>query len=86
MKLYNLVVRGPRKLQSGRPKSQAALVQGKKPGRKGTGGLARKSMNELEEAERIRKMEDQLASFDNPQPVQQDVDSDESSDEESDED
>ncbi len=39
------------------------MGQGKKMGRKGTGGVTRKHMNEQEEADRIRRMEAQLQSF-----------------------
>ncbi|KAK1926264.1 putative Bromodomain transcription initiation factor [Papiliotrema laurentii] len=57
-KLYNLVVRGGRKA----PKNKNRPL--KKTGRKATGGANRKFMNEDEEADRIRKMEAQLQSFD----------------------
>lgn len=56
LKLYELVVRGPKKAK-----------QVKKSGNGGnkhaTGGLNRKSMNEEVEAERIRKLEAKLAGF-----------------------
>ncbi|KAK8845381.1 hypothetical protein IAR55_006094 [Kwoniella newhampshirensis] len=65
LKLYNLVCRGGRTGKTGRPKGQTAMgVQGKKPGRKAMGGASRKSVNEREEAERIKRMEAQLQSFD----------------------
>ena len=64
--LYNLVCRGgaPRRNGPGRPKGQAAVVGGKKPGRKATGGYGKRMMNEQEEAARIARMEAQLQSFD----------------------
>ncbi|RXK37656.1 hypothetical protein M231_05068 [Tremella mesenterica] len=60
VKLYNLVCRGGRKLTRKVQKSKPSLGSG----RKATGGTARKSMNEQEEAERIRRMEEQLKGFD----------------------
>jgi len=59
LKLYNLVVRGRK---TGRSKAGA-----KKTGRKATGGANRKFMNEDEEAERIRKMEEKLNTFEGAQ-------------------
>lgn len=56
LKLYNLVVRGPKKAK--REKT------GKN--KHGTGGLARKSMNEEVEAEKIRMLEAKLGAFDGP--------------------
>ena len=80
VKLYNLVVRGGRKL--------TRKVLKPKGGRKATGGANRKTMNEAEEAERIRRMEEQLASF-NSQPsgqgMGQGYDSESSEDESSEE-
>ena len=66
--LYNLVCRGgaPRRNGPGRPKGQSAVVGGKKPGRKATGGYNKRSMNEQEDGERIARMEAQLQSFDAP--------------------
>lgn len=58
LKLYNLVVRGGRKA----PKNKNAPL--KKTGRKATGGANRKYMNEEEEADRIRRMEQQLQNYD----------------------
>ncbi|KAL7414367.1 hypothetical protein BDY24DRAFT_386720 [Mrakia frigida] len=55
LKLYNLVVRGPKK-----PRSRKGGGGGNKGG---TGGLNRKSMDEGVEAERIRKLEAQAAAF-----------------------
>jgi bromodomain-containing factor 1 len=81
MKLYALVVRGSRK--PARPRSSAP----KKTGRKATGGASRKFMNEDEEAERIRRMEAQLQSFDSGRGAQPaygfEEEADDSSDEES---
>lgn len=59
LKLYNLVVRGRK---TGRSKAGA-----KKTGRKATGGANRKFMNEDEEAERIRKMEEKLNTYEGAQ-------------------
>jgi bromodomain-containing factor 1 len=81
VKLYNLVCRGGRK--PGRPKGQTAVGQGKKPGRKGTGGVSKRSMNEQEEAARIKRMEQQLQNF-NSQPTYEETD-ESSEEEESDE-
>ncbi|ORY31924.1 hypothetical protein BCR39DRAFT_479450 [Naematelia encephala] len=61
-KLYKLVCGPKRKM--GRKSNSAMGQSSKKPGRKGTGGVSRKSMNEQEEADRIRRMEAQLQSFD----------------------
>ncbi|WWD22326.1 hypothetical protein CI109_106817 [Kwoniella shandongensis] len=65
LKLYNLVCRGGRSGKAGRPKGQLATgAQGKKAAKKAIGGASRKSVNEREEAERIKRMEAQLQSFD----------------------
>ena len=66
--LYNLVCRGgaPRRSTAGRPKNQSAVVAGKKPGRKATGGYSKRMMNEQEEADRIARMEAQLQTFNEP--------------------
>lgn len=45
------------------------MVQVKKAARKSLGGVRRKHMNEQEEAERIRKMEEQLQSFEGGGPA-----------------
>ncbi|WVQ80446.1 hypothetical protein IAT38_002551 [Cryptococcus sp. DSM 104549] len=64
LKLYNLVCRGGR--SSAGPK-RAKNGQGKKAtggtGKKAMGGVSRRSVNEKEEAERIKRMEAQLQAF-----------------------
>ncbi|WVQ76401.1 hypothetical protein IAR50_006067 [Cryptococcus sp. DSM 104548] len=59
-RLYNLVCRGQRggHAKRGRGGKKAAGT-----GRKAMGGVSRRSVNEREEAERIRKMEAQLQAF-----------------------
>ncbi|WVF66399.1 hypothetical protein IAT40_001139 [Kwoniella sp. CBS 6097] len=58
VKLYNLVCRG------GKTGKRAKQGSAKKASKKATGGASRKSVNEREEAERIKRMEAQLQSFD----------------------
>ncbi|WRT63592.1 uncharacterized protein IL334_000515 [Kwoniella shivajii] len=61
IKLYNLVCRGGRGgAKAGRKSGGVA----KKAGKKASGGVSKRSVNEREEAERIRRMEAQLQSFD----------------------
>ena len=63
------------------------MGQVKKTGRKGTGGVTRKHMNEQEEAERIKRMEAQLQSFEGgAQQQYQGEETDSSEEESSDED
>lgn len=90
IQLYKLVCGGSGR-KPGRPKgSGAGGAAAKKQGRKGPGGGSRKHMNEAEEAERIRRMEAQLQSFNNQsmedpsahRTAREGYDSDESSEEE----
>ncbi|WWD06100.1 hypothetical protein V865_004185 [Kwoniella europaea PYCC6329] len=68
-KLYNLVCRGRRGGSKPGRKSLGGASAGpggsaKKAGKKASGGVTKRSVNEREEAERIRRMEAQLQSFD----------------------
>ncbi|WVQ94014.1 hypothetical protein IAU59_001092 [Kwoniella sp. CBS 9459] len=62
LKLYNLVCRGGKTGKRGKQAGGAGSA--KKASKKATGGASRKSVNEREEAERIKRMEAQLQSFD----------------------
>ncbi|WVR03392.1 hypothetical protein IAU60_000383 [Kwoniella sp. DSM 27419] len=64
IKLYNLVCRGGRAGKRAKQGGPGGAGSAKKAGRKAMGGVSRKSVNEKEEAERIRRMEAQLQSFD----------------------
>ncbi|ODN97046.1 hypothetical protein I350_08025 [Cryptococcus amylolentus CBS 6273] len=60
-RLYNLVCRGQRGGHAKRGRGSGKKATG--TGRKAMGGVSRRSVNEREEAERIRKMEAQLQAF-----------------------
>ncbi|KAK4684080.1 bromodomain-containing factor 1, partial [Tremellales sp. Uapishka_1] len=64
LKLYNLVCRGLSGGNKRAPRPKVAGAPRRTTNKKASGGVARKSMNEMEEAERIRRMEAQLQSFD----------------------
>jgi bromodomain-containing factor 1 len=70
LKLYNLVCRGGRKpaKAKGAGASSARAKKTGGTGKRAMGGANRKTMNEQEEAERIRRMEEQLRGFDQVQP------------------
>ena len=59
------------------------MDRAKKPGRKGTGGVPKKHMNEQEEADRIKRMEAQLQSFEPGRTAAYEGDDSDSSEEES---
>ncbi|WVW81512.1 hypothetical protein I302_103506 [Kwoniella bestiolae CBS 10118] len=66
IKLYNLVCKGKIGSKPGRKSLGGAGAGGsaKKQGKKASGGVTKRGVNEREEAERIRRMEAQLQSFD----------------------
>lgn len=73
--MYNLVCRGGRGSGSKRGRGGGGGVAKKAggTGRKAMGGVSRRSVNEREEAERIRRMEQQLQAFESSRPVPQAV-------------
>lgn len=72
IRLYNLVCRGGRGSGSKRGRGGVVKKAGG-TGRKAMGGVSRRSVNEREEAERIRRMEQQLQAFESSRPVPQAV-------------
>lgn len=74
IRLYNLVCRGGRGSGSKRGRGGGGVAKkAGGTGRKAMGGVSRRSVNEREEAERIRRMEQQLQAFESSRPVPQAV-------------
>lgn len=72
--MYNLVCRGGRGSGSKRGRGGGGVAKkAGGTGRKAMGGVSRRSVNEREEAERIRRMEQQLQAFESSRPVPQAV-------------